>query len=146
MKFLRNILAAVSFFGVVANSSANAEDYAVGQVWSYKTRPGEENSHLVIVKITATSKDKITYGIFIEDVKLKNPHLAGGIQTSLPHAPVSKEVLDKSITKLIETRKKLPDYEEAYAEWKTAFDAGKGGVFSISIADILSTIEKAVNQ
>jgi hypothetical protein len=38
-----------------------------------------------------------------------------------------------------------PVYREGYATWKRAFEAGNAGVFTISVAEIIGVIEKAMN-
>lgn len=146
MRFLKRIISLIGLSSITFATTAYADEYAVGQVWSYKTRAGEENSRLIIVQITPMPNSEKAYSIFLEGVKIKNPHIDGKIQKELSHAPCSKETLDKSIKKLIETRTSLPDYKEGYQEWKKAFDSGEAGVFTVSVAEIISFIEKAVEQ
>jgi hypothetical protein len=49
-----------------------------GQVWSYKTRPGEESSRVLINKIEAMPKLGKVFHISVSAVKVKNPQIAGG--------------------------------------------------------------------
>lgn len=62
-------------FSVVASAS----DYAIGQIWEYKTREGEGASRLYIVHIDEHEKLGKIYHIFVEGVAIKNPHIGGGI-------------------------------------------------------------------
>jgi len=50
------------------------------------------------------------------------------------------------VTKLIETAKRLPDYEDGYDEWRKAFDKGKAGVFTITVKESIDVMEKTLNQ
>ena len=119
--------------------------YAEGQVWKYRTRPGEEGSLLVIGKITETVSEP-TYGIYITGVRVKNPYAASGYQEVLPHAPVTGAVLDTSVTERVDTTFALNGFDDGYREWKAAYDADKGGVFTIPVSEVVETIEQVVNQ
>ena len=60
----------------------------------------------------------------------------------LPHVPVSKQTLDESVTALIESNANpLPDVTEGYKQWKKA----KGGVFTITVAEIIQLAEDAIS-
>jgi hypothetical protein len=121
-------------------------NYEIGQIWRYRARDGEVDSQIVILNSVQVGIYPI-YSICIEGVKLKNPWVQGGIQTMLPHSPVSKEVLDLSVLELIGTRQNpLDDYEEAFQEWKEPFDRGEAGYFTITVAEILDLIEQSVNR
>lgn len=141
---MRRALALMSLLSLFG--AASAAEYEVGQVWSYKTRPGEEASTLLIDKIEANEKLGSIYHITIEAVKVRNPFSRAGISTELPHAPVSQVALDQSVIKLVGHRRPNPGYLEGYKTWKTAFDAHRGGIFTISVADVVSTIEQALDQ
>ena len=119
--------------------------YAEGQVWKYRTRPGEEGSLLVIGRITETVSEP-TYGIYLTGVKIENARAARGFQDVLPHAPVTGAVLDTSVTERVDTTIALDDFDEAYGEWKAAYDADEGGVFTIPVSEIVGTIEYAASQ
>ena len=141
MKRLLLIMSLLSFFGI-----ASAQGFAEGQVWSYKTRKGEESSRVLINKIESHPKLGKIFHISVSGVKVKNPRIAGGISTDLPHSPVSEETLKKSLTKLLGNSQPNPDYREGYQTWKTAFDKGEAGIFTIDVADIVGVIEQAINK
>lgn len=120
--------------------------YKQGQVWTYQTRQGEDQSRLYIVRIDPNTKLGPIYHIYVDNLSLKNPHIQGGIQNDLPHSPVSAATLDASVIKLVETRaSNMPDISEGYNNWREAFDQGKGGVFSIPVNKIIQYIEDIVN-
>lgn len=125
---------------------ASASNYAIGQVWEYKTREGETGSRLYIVHIDEHEKLGKIYHVFVDGVAIKNPHIEGGIQDVLPHAPVDEKTLELSLIKMSGTTKQLPDISEGYSVWKEAFDSGDGGVFNISVSQIIEYIEQVVGQ
>ena len=53
-------------------------DYAVGQVWEYKTRPGEEASRIYIAKIDENEKLGRIFHIYIDGLTIKNKHTDAG--------------------------------------------------------------------
>lgn len=116
--------------------------YKLGQIWSYRTRPGEETSTIIIAKVERGGVGPI-YHIYVKDLKIKTPYYKNGCQEFLPHAPVSDETLDNSVTGLITTDvENIPDISEGYNQWKS----DKGGVFDIPVKDIIQAIEDAINQ
>jgi hypothetical protein len=126
--------------------SAPAQVFSEGQVWSYKTRKGEENSTVLINKVESHPKLGKIFHISISGVKIENQRTAGGVSTELSHSPVSEDVLKKSLTKLLRNSSPNSDYVEGYKTWKEAFDRGDAGVFTVEVADIVGFIEKAINQ
>ena len=131
--------------GLLMNQSALA-DYKPGQVWKYKTRAGEEGSLIYVVKVDAEKGHGSIYHIYVDGLRIRNPHLSGGIQSELPHAPVDKSTLDASVTELVRDKKQIPDISGGYATWREAFDAGEAGVFNIPVAKIIDYIEQAISK
>jgi hypothetical protein len=123
------------------------QNYQTGQIWKYRTRTGETDSQLVIINSIPVAGHGNIYSVAVEGVKLKNPWIVGGIQTNLPHAPVSAGALDLSVVELVGIRPSpLEEYGDAFREWKEPFDRGEAGVFTISVAEILDCVEEAVSN
>ena len=141
---MRKLLIAMSLLSLFG--FARAADFTEGQVWSYKARAGEEGSTLLINKIESHPKLGPIFHISISGVRVKNPRAPTGVTTNLPHFPVSKKTLDESVTKLVAKSKVNPDYLEGYGQWKSAFDNGDAGIFTISVQEIVGVVETAVNQ
>ena len=112
----------IALFAGIFSVGAVAADYSVGQIWEYQTRPNEERSHLYIVRIDSQDKLSNIYHIYVDGVLIKNPHIDGGIQKQLPHAPVNEKTLKNSLIKLVGSTTDLPDISEGYAVWKEAFE------------------------
>ena len=127
-------------------SQVLARDFAEQQVWSYKTRKGEEGSTILINKVENDAKLGQIFHISVAKVRVKNPRAPSGVSNELPHFPVSKQTLEASCTKLVGKSAPNPDYLEGYNEWKRAFDQGKAGVFTISVAEIVQIVEDTLNR
>jgi hypothetical protein len=120
------------------------QEFAVGQVWAYKTRDGEEASRLVIDKVEEDVRLGQIFHISVTGLEIR---VGGSIFTrALPHLPVSLKTLKLSCTKLIEQSVPNPDYLPGYSAWRQAFDAGHAGIYTISVADIVSLAEVALSK
>lgn len=56
------------------------------------------------------------------------------------HLPVEMSVLHASCPGRLAKRPRADDFEGGYALWREAFDAGKGGFFTIPVDHILDTL------
>jgi len=57
------------------------------------------------------------------------------LSDDIGHLPLSKTAVLKSVTTLVSSDEKLPDFREGYNNWKEVFDSKKEGVFSIIVSD-----------
>lgn len=140
---LRRLLAPL--FGA-SSAGADSREYRAGQIWQYRTRPGEERSRLYIVKVETLSNGEPAFHLYLDNLKIPNSQLPGHVQSELPHTPVSSQTLDQSVVKLLGVATTVPDISEGYAVWREAYDAGEGGIFTISVAEIVDFIEEATRQ
>lgn len=109
--------------------------YAVGQVWEYQTRPGDEGSLLKIQRIErAPGRRDLVYHISVIGFRLSNPD----VLPVLHHSPVSRATLDASVTRLSSSTAEFPDPSEGIAVWKR----NNGGVYDIPVARIIEAIER----
>lgn len=128
------LLAALAAFTGLAGFDT-PDRYAVGQVWEYRTRPGDEGSLLKIQRIEAfgpPERGERAYHISVIRFRLGN----GG--TVLEHTPVSRETLDASVTQLGDQAVEFPDPGEGIGDWK----AHNGGVYTITVAEIIELIDR----
>ena len=117
--------------------------YEPGQVWTYRTRPGEEGSRLTVVKVEAHDKLGAIVHIRVDAVAQKNPHAPGGVSRVIHHMPFTADAIDRSVVELVESGVPVPaSFGEGYRLWKEAFDAGKGGVWTITVAESISACEE----
>ncbi|HKV33192.1 MAG TPA: hypothetical protein VJP89_02615 [Pyrinomonadaceae bacterium] len=120
--------------------------YKVGQKWSYQARAGEEDSYLIIVKIDKDTKLGNIIHIALSGLKIKNRRSPDGISDQINHMPFSEVALNKSGLKLLKEKIDLPDFEEGYQIWRKDFDAGRAGIYSITVAEAVKVMETALNQ
>lgn len=132
--------------GQSENQTFVDDKFKDGQIWKYKTRIGEENSTLTILKVEKYEKDGIVIHIYVNGLKVKNPHKPTGLSDEIGHLPLSKEALLKSVTTLVSENSTLPPYEEGYNRWKDAFDNNQGGVFSITVQEAIKYVEEAMSN
>lgn len=114
-------------------------------MWSYRTRPGEENSFFIIVKIENHPDFGNIIHIAVQNLKIKNPK-GTAIISEISHLPFSEAAINQSVVKLIKEKAELPDYEEGYNLWRQAFDAERAGIYNITLAEAVKTMEDTLNQ
>lgn len=114
--------------------------FAPGQRWVYRTRPGEETSTVLILRGGGD-----TWHVQVDGLQLRNPYTAGGVQTDLPHSPISAGALRASVIRLIEEGVTLPADQSGYETWHEAHERGEAGVFTLEVAGIVGALEEAVN-
>lgn len=115
-----------------------------GQVWTYTARPGEEASRLTVLQIDPHEKFGEIVHVCVTGVAQKNPFAPGGVSSVIGHMPFSVAAVEESVLALEASGVPLPEYRSGYDQWKTAFDAGKGGVFTIPVAQAVQYCEEAL--
>ena len=133
-------------FSKLFSGTVQDDKYAVGQIWEYQTREGEQKSTLTIVNVEINKNDGTIVNVFVGGLKVKNSNADNGFSDEIQHLPFSKEAMDKSVTKLIGTTKKLPDYKDGYDEWRTWYKKGEAGIFIITVKEAIDVMEKTLNQ
>lgn len=119
-------------------------DYAEGQAWTYRTRPGEEGARVAIRRIDHEPEDGEVFHISILGVKLRNHRVPGGLQFAMNHAAVSRITLDASLLDVDGDADGDESWRDGYAVWRQAYDNGDAGIFEIPVRDILGYIEMVV--
>jgi hypothetical protein len=120
--------------------------YRTGQVWRFKTRPGEEDATLTVVRVESSEKLGVIVHVSVEGVRIESPGAPGGFSDTLQHCPFSEEAIEESVTTLVGEAETLPAFEEGYRMWREAFDAGEASIFSTTVAEAVGAIESAINQ
>ena len=130
---------------VATLSETNDGKYHVGEKWKFRARPGEEGATLTVVKVESAPKLGVIVHISVEGVRIKSPHSANGLAETIAHMPFAEAAIEKSVSELVGKGAPLPSFEEGYREWRTAFDAQKAGVFTITVGEGVAFMEKALN-
>jgi hypothetical protein len=118
--------------------------FAAGQVWSYHTRPGEEDSRLTVVKVEPNERLGTLVHVRLDGVAQKNPHAPDGVSRVVHHMPFAEAAIERSVVELLDSGPTPTSWEEGYRLWREAFDKGKAGVFTITVAESVSFCEEAL--
>jgi hypothetical protein len=125
---------------VACSQHTNTCRYREGQVWSYKTRTGEEQSKLIIQKVVPNAKLGCVVFIAIDGLHIVRDHYTGTEIHSVSLIPFSQESLDRSTTVLLqeEVHRNLnadvmgPSFED----WKKS----KGQTYRSTVLEFLNTL------
>ena len=120
--------------------------FQVGQVWSYKTREGEEDSRVIVVKVEEDLKGQVIVHLYVKGVAVKNKRAPNGVSEFISHLPMSETAVSESVVNLESTTGDLPGWEKGYRAWLGEYKKGEGGVWSIPLAEAVSVIEKTINS
>ena len=111
-----------------------------GQEWHYRTRPGESGSTATVLKVETHPATGVIVHAAVRGVRVRTP---GGRHTAeLGHLPLSEDAFRRSVTAKV--RDDATDRGmEGYREWRRAFDTGRGGIFSVTLAECVDLVEQA---
>lgn len=123
----------------VFSSFASASNLQEGQVWTYKTRPGENKSTLTVLKIEQYKDLGQVVHVRIDGIRMRNP-VKGNIVTDIPHLPFRGAAIERSVKKLLQKSSPVPDFKEGYGIWRQAYDAGRAGAFETDVAATLNAM------
>ena len=119
--------------------------YEVGQVWTYRTRVGEEASRVTVVAITPTVEGDIV-SVYLGGLEIENPGYPGGFRRDLGHVPFTVDAMDRSVLEVVDRVTALPDFQLGYDLWKRQFDKGEAGAYEVTIAETIAGTEAAINR
>ena len=121
-------------------AAPSASRFRAGQVWAFKTPPEQPDAKLTILRVENDGQGRTIVHIAISGVSF-----ADG-QTTIPHLPFDEAAIEQSVTTLERESGPVPDFAEGYRMWHEAFTAGKGGVFTISVAEAFETVTGAIRN
>lgn len=131
---------------VVPPEPATSEQFAVGQVWRYHTRPGEEGSLAAIGAIEVSPYFGIIVHVKLVGVRIRDPGAPAGFSTAIVHAPVAEAALQASVIALADETVDLGDMWESYEVWLAAHLRKEAGVFAVELSEIVSGTEQRLNH
>jgi hypothetical protein len=108
--------------------------FRAGQVWAFKTPAAQPNARLVILRVENDSKLGTIIHIAVTGVSY------GKGQDTIRHLPFAERAIEQSVTKLQHESGPIPDFAEGYQTWREAFDAGKAGIFTITVAEACDAV------
>jgi len=115
--------------------------FSVGDVWEYRTRPGEEGSRFIITRIDDSPELGLIVSIAVNGVRFKNCH-GGNAPNDIQHMPFARKALDASVVRRVATAQQFPDeLVGAHDEWKSAYLDKKAGIYIVSVPDAIGVAE-----
>jgi hypothetical protein len=120
--------------------------YKPGQVWHYRARAGEEQSTLTILKVESHPKLGTIVHVGLAGLRIKNAKAPAGVTDTATHLPFSEKSINDSVTTLANPSGPVPDYRDGYNTWRESFDAGKAGVFTITVAEAVDAMARAIEN
>jgi hypothetical protein len=118
--------------------------FVPGQVWKYKNREHEDASTVTILRVEQVKSIATTETVIhirIDRVRLRGCNNAQE-PNSFDHMPISRAALERSVTTEVKPKKegkapKIPDFHEAYAEWRKQC----GDLYKITVAEAVQAAE-----
>ncbi len=129
----------------VSLKKATDSKFHVGDVWSYVTREGEEQSRLTVVRIDESPELGVIVHIGVDHVRLANCH-GGPEPEAIPHMPFARAALESSVTRLVASNQPLPQYADGYEEWRAAYSKKKAGIYVVGVAEAVDVAEYTFRQ
>lgn len=115
--------------------------YAVGQVWQYNTRSGEEKSTIQIIGIDKYVGEEAIIHISVKGLIMATPMTEGGISEEIGHMAFSRTAFSESLTTLLGTNEISEDAKQSHEEWQVEYETEGGGMFTVGIAEVIEVTE-----
>lgn len=122
---------------------AVSQKFSAGQIWRYENRPGEDASRVIIGKVEQAAEIGTIIHVKIIGLSLKGQ---GETASVITHAPVAEAQVAASVVELTDEVANLDGLDDGYASWCSAFLAGKAGVFTITLSEIVEYMERVFAQ
>ena len=111
-----------------------------GQVWTYRTRPGEESSRITVCLVEANEEGRNIVHVAVDGLKLKNPSAPSGLSDRIGHMAFNESAFRASVRTLESTSQSVPAFNAGYEEWQKA----NGGGWDVSAAEALDAMESVL--
>ena len=108
--------------------------FQVGQVWEWKAPPEFPDAQLKIVRIEEDRRGGVIVHVSLAGVSY------GDGNTTVAHLPFAAAAVEESVTELVRAPQEFPDFQEGYGVWKSAYEAGEAGVFTIPVAEAYEVV------
>ena len=124
--------------------SAPLPPFTAGQLWTYAHRLDEERSRVRILLVESLPVLGEVVHVRVEGLRMRNPHAKTGFSKVIGHMPFAADAVRQSVTELVGQLPLPDDWRDGYDTWRTAFDAGQAGVYSIPLAETIEVTEQAL--
>ena len=119
-------------------------EYAVGQVWQYNTRSGEEKSTIQIIGIDKYVGEEAIIHITARGLIMATPMTEGGISEEIGHMAFSRTAFSESVTTLLGMSEISADAKQSHADWQVEYETKGGGMFTVGIAELIEATEQSM--
>ncbi|WP_182085155.1 hypothetical protein [Aureimonas sp. ME7] len=120
----------------------NLNDLAPGQVWTYSDAVSP-TSRVVIGRVDDFGDGIQVVSIAVTDVPI--PTVDASRQT-IGHMPFAPDGILPSLIRLEEDGAISDGFEDGYATWRSAWDEGQAGAFTLSVADAVDAIAQTAGS
>ncbi len=121
------------------------EEFCEGQEWKYTTRPNEQNSTLVILKVEEYESVGKVVHIAVDGLSIRNIEKPEAPHSDISHMPFVADTVRKCVTELVRYTE-IPDFSEGYQCWKEAYEKGDAGFFTITVAESVEFMEETLSD
>jgi len=109
-----------------------------GTVYAFDRDGHDEPCTVTILKVeTLRDVDIVHASIYGFKDKHGKPRTAG-------HLPFAAEVIEQAEIRFL-ARRDVPEFEDGYQTWRSAFDEGKAGVFTIGLNEVVDVLLQAID-
>lgn len=122
------------FGGCSKQPAPPASKFHAGQVWAFTPPANQPNARLTVLRVEDGGKLGTIVHIAISGVSY------GDGQTRVQHLPFAESAIERSVTTLEQESGPVPDFADGYQQWRQAYDAGKGGIFTITVAEAYDAV------
>ncbi len=122
------------------------QSFEAGQAWAYATRANEQRSRIVICLVEPHADLGEIVHIQVNELNFKNKHAATGFSSKIEHMPYSASALRESGITFDGFVNQIPDITDGYQQWKTEFDKGDAGIWSVPVSEAVERMEQTLNQ
>ena len=88
----------------------------------------------------------MTVHVSVDGLRIENPSARGGVSERIGHMPFTEAAIDLSVTTRAAAEITVPTDDEDYQEWRRASDAGRAGVFTITVAEAVDLMELGLRK
>jgi hypothetical protein len=121
------------------------DEFCAGQEWKYSTRPNEQNSTLVILKVEEYEGVGEVVHIALDGLSIRNIDNPEAPHSDISHMPFVADTVRECITELVGYTE-IPDFSEGYECWKEAYEDGDAGFFTITVAESVEFMEETLSN
>jgi hypothetical protein len=114
--------------------------------WQYRARQGEESSTVLVTRVETYPKLGEVVHVRIDGLNIANPLHPSGVAREIGHMPFAADAVRGSVTELLGDGEPVDEPDEGYQQWKEAFDRGEAGVFTITLAEAVEVMARALQQ